>query len=118
MRSIEKKFSSCNLVEQVCVLGSGLPQPIGIVVLSETAQGSPRASVKKEIGSLMGEVNQQIENFEKLKKIVIVEDEWSTDSGILTPTMKIKRNVVEKKYSPKFQHWFDSKPPVFFGTEV
>ncbi|MFQ6678241.1 MAG: AMP-dependent synthetase/ligase [Fidelibacterota bacterium] len=48
------------------------------------------------------EVREAMKNFakyESVKKFKLVPDEWSVDSGELTPTLKVKRKVVEKKYA-------------------
>ena len=38
-------------------------------------------------------------HYETVKKFKLVADEWSVESGELTPTLKVKRKVVEKKYA-------------------
>ncbi len=43
-------------------------------------------------------VNKDLAHFETMKKIAVVPDEWSLESGELTPSMKLKRRVVEQKY--------------------
>ena len=50
---------------------------------------------------LMSEIEQRTQDFapfEKVRKIAFLEQEFSIDSGDLTPTMKIRRSVIEKKY--------------------
>jgi len=43
-------------------------------------------------------VNANLARFEKLKRILLVADEFSPENGALTPTMKLKRKVVEERY--------------------
>ena len=43
-------------------------------------------------------VNENLARFEKLKRVVLVPDEFSADNGALTPTMKLRRRVVEERY--------------------
>jgi long-chain acyl-CoA synthetase len=43
-------------------------------------------------------VNQNLARFEKLKRVLLVADEFSPDNGILTPTLKLRRRVVEERY--------------------
>jgi long-chain acyl-CoA synthetase len=50
----------------------------------------------------MDEVNKINESFgqwEKLKEIRIAHDTWSVNDGHLTPTMKLKRKILEEKYN-------------------
>ena len=46
----------------------------------------------------MQNVNSQIEKHECLGGLCIVKDTWSVENGLLTPTLKIKRDQLEKKY--------------------
>jgi long-chain acyl-CoA synthetase len=43
-------------------------------------------------------INQNLARFEKLKRVLLVADEFSPDNGILTPTLKLRRRVVEERY--------------------
>jgi len=35
----------------------------------------------------------------------VVKDSWAVDNGFLTPTLKIKRNVIEDRYGARFEEW-------------
>jgi long-chain acyl-CoA synthetase len=48
--------------------------------------------------SVVENINQNLARFEKLKRVLLVADEFSPDSGILTPTLKLRRRVVEERY--------------------
>jgi long-chain acyl-CoA synthetase len=43
-------------------------------------------------------VNQNLARFEKLKRVLLVPDEFTSDNGVLTPTLKLKRRVLEERY--------------------
>ena len=43
-------------------------------------------------------VNQNLARFEKLKRVMLVADEFTADNGALTPTMKLRRRVIEERY--------------------
>jgi len=43
-------------------------------------------------------INQNLARFEKLKRVLVVADEFSPDNGIMTPTLKLRRRVVEERY--------------------
>jgi len=43
-------------------------------------------------------VNQNLARFEKLKRVLLVPDEFTADNGALTPTMKLRRRVIEERY--------------------
>src|ERR1019366_482415 len=43
-------------------------------------------------------INGNLARFEKLKRVLLVADEFTPDNGVLTPTMKLKRRVIEERY--------------------
>ena len=43
-------------------------------------------------------VNGHLARFEKLKRVLVVADEFTPDNGALTPTMKLRRKVIEERY--------------------
>jgi long-chain acyl-CoA synthetase len=43
-------------------------------------------------------INQNLARFEKLKRVLLVADEFSSDNGVMTPTLKLRRRVVEDRY--------------------
>lgn len=96
---IEAKLSGNPLLEQICVMGSGLPAPIAVVVLSEAAKYIQKEDIKSSLQATLDDVNATLEPHEKISNIVIVDDEWTIENGLLTPTLKLKRNELEDKYS-------------------
>mgnify|MGYP000735790560 CR=1 FL=1 len=46
----------------------------------------------------MAEVNKTVEAHEEICKIVVTKDAWTIDNGLMTPTMKVRRNEIEKRY--------------------
>jgi long-chain acyl-CoA synthetase len=57
----------------------------------------PRVQAKYQV--LIDQVNQGLANFETIKRFHLVTEEWSMDSGVFTPTMKLKRRVVAERYA-------------------
>jgi long-chain acyl-CoA synthetase len=47
---------------------------------------------------IVEEVNQNLARFEKLKRVLLVPDEFSAENGTLTPTLKLRRRVIEERY--------------------
>ncbi len=47
---------------------------------------------------IVEEVNQNLARFEKLKRMIVVPDEFTAENGALTPTLKLRRRVVEERY--------------------
>jgi long-subunit acyl-CoA synthetase (AMP-forming) len=111
---IENKIGTHELVEQVCVVGVNLPQPIVLVVLSAAAKIKPKEEIQKTLIGLKDEVNPLLKNYEHLKKVVIVKEDWNIENECLTPTMKIKRPSIEKKYQANFELWYESPETIVY----
>ncbi|MEQ9563499.1 MAG: AMP-binding protein, partial [Woeseiaceae bacterium] len=95
---IEARLSANPMLEQICVMGSGLPAPVAVVVLSEAAQKLPEEEVEASVRATLVDVNKQLESHERLGRVIIVVGDWTTQNGMLTPTLKIKRDVLEERY--------------------
>ena len=97
---IEGALSRNTDIEQLCFVGSNLKQPIMMVTLNAPAMAKPREAVEKQLIADMDAVNATLEPHEEIAKIVVVKGEWTIDNSMVTPTMKVKRDQVEKKYAP------------------
>ncbi|WP_130911107.1 AMP-binding protein [Pseudomonas sp. Sample_9] len=102
---IENRLAVHSRIEQVCVVGDGLSAPLGLCVLSTVNQQEPRASLHASLEKLLEEVNAALDKHERLRRLVVVKDNWAVDNGFLTPTLKIKRNVIEDRYGARFEEW-------------
>lgn len=109
---IEFGFSDNNLIEQICVAGQHLPQPVALVVLSELGRSVDRDSVTQSLSATMNALNPKLHSYERVRKVVVVRDSWTVDNNMLTPTMKTKRNVVETHYAPKMEDWYERQEAV------
>ena len=86
-------------IEQICVTGVGLPQPVAVVVLWEHVHNvAQNDQTKQQLAETLKNTNSRLESHERLSHIVVARDPWTIENDMLTPTMKIKRNLVEKKY--------------------
>ncbi|MEM6722541.1 MAG: AMP-binding protein [Bacteroidota bacterium] len=112
--SIEGKLLKHSWLDQACVTGGSLPQPIALLVLSELGKNQSELEITKALETLLAEVNPRLEKHEKMKKLVVLKDEWSIESGALTPTMKLKRPIIEKWYAQHYEKWNDQNGTVLF----
>ena len=96
---IESKMGVNTLIEQICIMGSGLPASMAVIVVSkEVAEGMSREEIEESLLETVTQVNSQIEKHEVIGGIYLVNEEWSIANGLLTPTMKVKRSELEEKY--------------------
>jgi long-chain acyl-CoA synthetase len=64
------------------------------------------AKVLERYQRIVNEVNATLAPFETIKRLALVETEWSIESDELTPSMKLKRRVVEKKYAAEIAAFY------------
>ena len=69
------------------------------IAFSSRAELVSDPHVQAEYQALVEQVNQSLANFETIKRFHLVTDDWSMDSGVFTPTMKLKRRVVAERYA-------------------
>jgi len=106
---IEMKLSANKNIEQVCVVGNQLPQPIAIVVLSERGKNKAKADLISSLKTTMEVVNPKLEGHEKIHNFIVVKEDWTVENKLLTPTMKIKRNAIEKLYQANYKEWYEGE---------
>lgn len=102
---IELKLSGNADIEHVCVVGTGLPQPIALLTLSANGLKKSRPLLESELQGQMTAINSQLETHERLQMVVVLPEPWTIENGLLTPSMKIKRNAVEKQFAAYYQDW-------------
>jgi long-chain acyl-CoA synthetase len=119
---IENKLGAHPRIEAVCVSGANQPATFALVLLSEDTRkalgsnGLDRKAIEDEFTGLLDEVNATVDPHEALEFLVMVNTPWTIDNGMLTPTMKIKRNVIEKRYEVLIDRWFASRQKVIWES--
>ena len=98
---IERKLAQDPHVELLCVIGSGLPHPVALVQLSEGATLQPREEVRASLKATLDAINPNLESHETVDAVIVVNDPWTIENDVLTPTLKIKRHVLEQRYTAK-----------------
>jgi len=103
---IELEYLKNSIVEQICVVGTGIPQPIALIVPSEVAKNLDSSALNESILSTLNSVNSSLSSVEKISKVVIMKEEWTVENGLMTPTLKVKRNRVEAIHQAMYNDWF------------
>ncbi|HCW91144.1 MAG TPA: AMP-binding acetyl-CoA synthetase, partial [Marinobacter sp.] len=116
---IENRLMSHSAIEMVCVSGANQTQPHALVMLDEEtssrlADSAIRADLEKSFRELIAEVNKTVDPHEQLAFIKVVSDDWSIENDFLTPTLKLKRNMVEDAYAPQVDEWYARREPVIW----
>ena len=95
---IELRLQASQAIENVCVVGNGLAQPIALITLNENAKGAIPATVARDLDITLDYVNKNLDTHERIAHIIILPEAWTVENGILTPSLKVKRNEVEKRF--------------------
>ena len=106
-------------VEQALVSGPAMPQPYGLVVLSDAARARAKAGggldgITKSLEAHIERTNGTLNPHEHLEKVVVARDPWTIENGLLTPTMKVKRAAIEERYASRVEGWYASKERVIW----
>ncbi len=101
---IEKKLIEYSRVEMLCLIGLGLPAPI-LLVVPHDFPNFDRERYARTTEKVIAKMNQQLESHEQIKGVLMIKEPWSIENGILTPTLKIKRHVLEQKYHEVGENW-------------
>jgi len=111
---IEMKIGSNADIEFSCVVGTGMPQPIALVTLTENGKLKDREQLHKELEDQLQQINSGLDAHEKMNKMIVLTESWTTDNNMLTPTFKIKRAEIEKNFSPHFERWYAHQSVLIF----
>ena len=109
---IEVKLLSNTDIEHACIVGTGVPQPMALVCLSDTGKRKAKDELIKNFTESLDSINPSLEKFEKIEKIVIMKENWTIANNKITPSLKVKRNEVERIHLPKYPTWYDRPGPV------
>lgn len=111
---IESRLTQNPQIAQACIIGSGMPNAMAICTLSETAQKQKKEILSKQLEDLLTDINKMLEHHEKLSKLIIVPEEWTITNGLLTPTLKIKRKMIDAFFGENYEAWYQQKELVLF----
>jgi long-chain acyl-CoA synthetase len=110
------------LISKACMIGDGRKFLAMIIALDheeapawaasnglgyhDLASFSQLPEVRAEVERAVHEANQSVSPVEQIKKWIVVPDEWTPDSGEVTPSLKLKRKVVMDKYSDEIENLY------------
>ena len=97
---IENDFAACAVVEQLCLLGRGYSKTVMVCVVNSQRD---KSTLEQEILEQLTEVNTSVNKHERIGAIIITSEPWTIENGVLTPTLKIRRDEVEARFGEKAQ---------------
>ncbi len=111
---IELQIAENPDIEQICIVGTGIPQPIALIILSELGKQKSNELVSESLNTSINVINPSLEKHENIEKMIVMKEEWTVDNGLLTPTLKVRRNSIEKIHQGYYKSWFESTEKVVF----
>lgn len=114
---IELELSKNTDIENLCLVGTGISQPILLVIPSEAGLAKGREAFNASILASLDALNPKLKKHEKIEKAVIMKENWTVDNGLMTPSMKIRRNRIEAIHQPMYQDWFSKKERVVHESD-
>ena len=107
---IEDKLVMHAAVEACCVTGANLGQPLGILMLNveasqRSAVAAERSALEASLAAHLEAVNALLDPHERLDCLVVVTQPWTVESGLITPTFKVRRNRIEDVYASHYERW-------------
>ena len=120
---IEDYVKPHTLVGQICVVGDGKKYLSALIVLDgdggaekwaeenaleyNISDMSKNSKVIKAIQEQIDEANSKVARVQQIKKFTLLENEWTDSSGELTPTLKLKRNVIAERYKNEIESMYE-----------
>ena len=99
---IENDLNKSDFIEQSLVYGDSKPYLVSLIVLSSEYKNIPQEKIQQEIEK----INLNLTKIEKIKKFIIIKDEFSIENSMMTPTLKLKRYKIVKKYKTELEKLF------------
>ncbi|MCM2323453.1 MAG: long-chain fatty acid--CoA ligase [Oligoflexia bacterium] len=119
---IEERLKSSPLISQVCLVGDGHKYLSALITLTEETLNSLKSTPGAIDGQLVKEpgilkklkadvdaLNKELAGYEQIKRIAVLSREFSIEDGEMTPTMKIKRNVIEKRFATVIESMYPNR---------
>ena len=101
-KSSKCDLNKINFIEQSLVYGDNKPYLIALIVLNLENNELDNEKIKEEIEKM----NKNLTKIEKIKKIIIIKDQFTIENGLMTPTLKLKRYKIIKKYKKEIEKLF------------
>jgi long-chain acyl-CoA synthetase len=91
------------------VIGDRRPYVVALIALDEDeADGMPREEAEAAVQRIVDDVNRNRSRFEQIKRFAIVPRDFSAEEGEVTPTMKLKRGVVEQHFAAEIEKLYET----------
>ena len=119
---IENRLTAHSGIEACCVMGANSAQPFAVAIVPADQVAlfgkdpAQRDALAQSLQAHLAAVNAQLDPHEQLDFLALSTQAWTVENGFITPTMKVKRNVVEKHYEPRVTEWSARRAPIVWDA--
>jgi len=99
---IENDLNKSEFIDQSLIYGDNKPYLVGLIVLSQKCKNTTKEQIQEEIDK----VNKNLSKIEKIKKFFIIKNQFTIENNMMTPTLKLKRYKIIKRYKEELEKLF------------
>ena len=109
--NVEQHLTNSEFISQAVLIGEARPYCVALIVPdwqrlkrwgevhNKDVSNLEKAEIVKLFETEVARINEQLASFEEVKKFFLLNEEFSIENSLLTPTLKVKRSLVEKRYA-------------------
>ena len=91
---IENELTNSELIDQAIVYGDNKPYLVAILIINDDHKSKTNSEITEEVNN----INKKLTKIENIKKFLLIEEKFSIENGMLTPTLKLKRFKIINKF--------------------
>ncbi len=99
---IENDLTKIDFIEQALVYGDGKQFLVSLIVLSTDQKNLTNEKIQEEIEK----INKKLSKMEEIKKFIVIKEQFTIENGMMTPTLKLKRYKIIKKYQTELENLY------------
>jgi long-chain acyl-CoA synthetase len=106
-QNIENLLKSSRYVSQALVVGDRRPYVTALIALDDAEVAKANGDVQALVQRAVDDANSNLSRFEQVKRFAIVPREFSAEEGEVTPTLKLKRRVIEERFADEIERLYE-----------
>ena len=98
---VEAEFIAEPEIAQIMVYGDSRPHLVALIVPSVEVREETKGAQRQTISKAVQRANSRLSGFERVRRFHLMDEEFTIENSMLTPTLKVRRHVVSKIYKSK-----------------
>jgi long-chain acyl-CoA synthetase len=105
-QNIENALKASRYVSQALVVGDRRPYVSALITLDEAEVAKENGDLQALVQQVVDDVNSKLSRYEQVKRFAIVSREFNSEQGEVTPTLKLKRRVIEERFADEIERLY------------